>query len=411
MAPLPDYYEVLQVSPNAEVEIIQAAYKRLAFKCHPDRRPGDPSASEQMKLVNDAYEILSNPHKRREYDLRRRQSATSGAAAEAARQAAEQRKRAEEERQQEEGHQRQEDERKRQEQERQKREAEAAWRKRQEEDAGSEANEKAVGGRIAAAVAVSLVCYGVLGAILPLTVAGAIVKMVGVITIGVMLLRWAEAGSRAASNLFRTELYWAVLFAADGGLGIYNGYLSEKNLELGPARITTDLGRLVRKPVPVEAKVLVNDLPDDLQSLTNPANWKPAQTGTYLDELPDEYRPKAPPPWEEVADKFTSAFPDLDPGDMQKRYEQCRQLIAARQAPVIDLQREQNEWFIRRSVPFLSAGVNLAEAQGYSTARQRFAEGAPRPEDYRVIADYERIQKQHQERNKTWGGAFFRSPN
>jgi hypothetical protein len=94
----PDYYEILQVSPNAEDEIIQAAYRRLAQKWHPDRRPGDPSASEHMKLLNEAYEVLSDSQKRQEYDSRRTQSA-------AGRQAAEQRQRAEEDRKRQQDHQ------------------------------------------------------------------------------------------------------------------------------------------------------------------------------------------------------------------------------------------------------------------------------------------------------------------
>ena len=57
----PDYYEVLQVSPKAEVDIIGAPYKRLAFKWHPDRRPGDSSASEQMWLLKEAYATHSDP--------------------------------------------------------------------------------------------------------------------------------------------------------------------------------------------------------------------------------------------------------------------------------------------------------------------------------------------------------------
>jgi hypothetical protein len=128
----PDYYEVLQVSPNAEAEIIEAAYKRLVHKWHPDRRPGDRSAPEQMKLLNDAYEVLSSPQKRQEYDSRRRQSARSQGAAEAAQRTAEQRKRAAAQRQREEERQRHEAERRRQEQVRQQREAEAAERKRDE---------------------------------------------------------------------------------------------------------------------------------------------------------------------------------------------------------------------------------------------------------------------------------------
>src|SRR6266545_3786147 len=73
-----DYYEVLQVSPNADEEVIQAAYRRLTMKWHPDRNPGDPFAVSQMKLLNEAYGVLSDPAKRREYDLGRNRAGTSG---------------------------------------------------------------------------------------------------------------------------------------------------------------------------------------------------------------------------------------------------------------------------------------------------------------------------------------------
>jgi curved DNA-binding protein CbpA len=69
-----DYYEILQVSRNAEADVIQAAYKRLAYKWHPDRNPGDASAAQKMRLLNEAYRVLSSPRKRRKYDFRRRQS-------------------------------------------------------------------------------------------------------------------------------------------------------------------------------------------------------------------------------------------------------------------------------------------------------------------------------------------------
>jgi hypothetical protein len=61
VATTPDYYEVLQVSPNADTEIIEAAYRRLALKWHPDRNPGDPVAAERMRLLNDSHAILSDP--------------------------------------------------------------------------------------------------------------------------------------------------------------------------------------------------------------------------------------------------------------------------------------------------------------------------------------------------------------
>ncbi|WP_029629621.1 J domain-containing protein [Zavarzinella formosa] len=62
-----NYYEILQVSTGAEAEIIEAAYRRLAAKYHPDKNP-DTSATTLMRELNDAYETLGNPEKRRVYD-------------------------------------------------------------------------------------------------------------------------------------------------------------------------------------------------------------------------------------------------------------------------------------------------------------------------------------------------------
>ena len=63
-------YEVLEVSENASAEIIEKAYKVLAKKYHPDlQSPGDKqNAENKMKQINEAYEILGNEEKRREYD-------------------------------------------------------------------------------------------------------------------------------------------------------------------------------------------------------------------------------------------------------------------------------------------------------------------------------------------------------
>lgn len=80
MTTLPDYYEVLQVSPSADEDIIEAAYRRLAKKWHPDRNPGDPFAAERMKLLNEAHEVLMDPVKRRKYDFEKNQSGASGKA-------------------------------------------------------------------------------------------------------------------------------------------------------------------------------------------------------------------------------------------------------------------------------------------------------------------------------------------
>ena len=66
-----DYYRVLEISENASAEEIKAAYHRLAFKYHPDRN-NSAYAEEQMKNINQAHDILSDPKYRAEYDRGRR---------------------------------------------------------------------------------------------------------------------------------------------------------------------------------------------------------------------------------------------------------------------------------------------------------------------------------------------------
>lgn len=63
-----DYYEVLGVDKNASPEEIKKAYRKLAMKYHPDQNPGDKSAEEKFKEVNEAYEILSDAEKKSRYD-------------------------------------------------------------------------------------------------------------------------------------------------------------------------------------------------------------------------------------------------------------------------------------------------------------------------------------------------------
>ena len=68
-----DYYKVLGVEPGIETEKIKTAYRDLAFQYHPDRNQGNPAAAEKMKQVNEAYAVLSDLEKRREYDALRHQ--------------------------------------------------------------------------------------------------------------------------------------------------------------------------------------------------------------------------------------------------------------------------------------------------------------------------------------------------
>jgi DnaJ-class molecular chaperone len=72
-----DYYQILDVDQKASSKQIKAAYRKLAFKYHPDRNSKNPEAAENMKRVNEAYAVLSDAAKRREYDTLRQQFGAS----------------------------------------------------------------------------------------------------------------------------------------------------------------------------------------------------------------------------------------------------------------------------------------------------------------------------------------------
>ena len=69
MAEKKDYYEILGVSKNATDEELKKAYRKMAKKYHPDANPDNKKEAEaKFKEVNEAYEVLSNPQKRKMYD-------------------------------------------------------------------------------------------------------------------------------------------------------------------------------------------------------------------------------------------------------------------------------------------------------------------------------------------------------
>ena len=63
-----DYYDVIGVPRTATADDIRKEYRKLARKYHPDVNPGDKSAEEKFKEINEAYEVLSDPDKRKRYD-------------------------------------------------------------------------------------------------------------------------------------------------------------------------------------------------------------------------------------------------------------------------------------------------------------------------------------------------------
>src|SRR2546426_7779498 len=63
-----DYYSTLGVAKTATQKELKQAYRKLARKHHPDVNPGVPSAEAKFKEINEAYEVLGDPEKRKKYD-------------------------------------------------------------------------------------------------------------------------------------------------------------------------------------------------------------------------------------------------------------------------------------------------------------------------------------------------------
>ena len=64
-----DYYKILETSKSASAGEIKKAYRKLALKYHPDHNKGDKSAEAKFKEISEAYAVLSDPEKKKQYDM------------------------------------------------------------------------------------------------------------------------------------------------------------------------------------------------------------------------------------------------------------------------------------------------------------------------------------------------------
>src|SRR4051812_20411098 len=78
MATNKDYYAVLGVSASASQDEIKKQYRKLAAKHHPDKNQGDPKASDRFKEISEAYQVIGDDEKRKQYDQMRQLGAFGG---------------------------------------------------------------------------------------------------------------------------------------------------------------------------------------------------------------------------------------------------------------------------------------------------------------------------------------------
>jgi len=76
-----NYYRILEVAADSDSEAIRHSYRRLAMKFHPDRNQGNPAAERIFKEIAEAYGVLGDPEKRRQYDLSLKSGGSAGSSA------------------------------------------------------------------------------------------------------------------------------------------------------------------------------------------------------------------------------------------------------------------------------------------------------------------------------------------
>src|SRR5689334_9994420 len=78
MAQNKDYYAVLGVSASASQDELKKQYRKLAAKYHPDKNQSDPKAADRFKEISEAYQVLGDAEKRKQYDQMRQLGAFGG---------------------------------------------------------------------------------------------------------------------------------------------------------------------------------------------------------------------------------------------------------------------------------------------------------------------------------------------
>src|ERR671939_1731834 len=78
MAQTKDYYAVLGVSASATQDEIKKQYRKLAARYHPDKNPNDAKAADRFKEISEAYQVLGDPERRKQYDQMRQLGAFGG---------------------------------------------------------------------------------------------------------------------------------------------------------------------------------------------------------------------------------------------------------------------------------------------------------------------------------------------
>ncbi len=112
-----------------------------------------------------------------------------------------------------------------------------------------------------------------------------------------------------------------------------------------------------------------------------------------------------PPPWEDVADHFQKAFPDVPAEEIRPQYEHARQMRLARAAATV-VPEDTGGFMRRKMLSGYSTIKGVTDAVSYGRAKQRYEAGpeATKPEDYQTIAEHEQLQGEDQAATETFGG-------